>query len=46
MSIDDPDQLKHLKAAGRIVAAAIRLHGGDVGHTIVVTAGAPLILTA
>jgi methionyl aminopeptidase len=24
MSIDDPDQLKHLKAAGRIVAAAIR----------------------
>ena len=24
MSIDDPDQLKHLKAAGRVVAAAIR----------------------
>src|ERR1700729_2310419 len=24
MSIDDPDQLKHLKAAGRVVAEAIR----------------------
>src|ERR1700761_4174657 len=24
MSIDDPDQLSHLKAAGRVVAAAIR----------------------
>jgi len=24
MSIDDPDQLEHLKAAGRVVAEAIR----------------------
>jgi methionine aminopeptidase len=46
MSIETEEELEGLRRAGRVVAVVLRELAAHAEHTIVVTGGRPLVLTA